>query len=429
MNEILLTYLVLAITSALAFLSYCIPRMQSNVFILICSWVLFALFYAAGTLFNQEQQMRALISTVGQIDFYALVVDGMLCYLLYAGCLHVDIDSFFEKMKIILTLAIGTTMCSFFVTAYAIHGLLELLGIHYPMVTCFLYAAIIAPTDPVAVLALLKNLDLSKLLYAKIASESLLNEGVGVVLFVSVLKFKDVVQIDRSMLFDMVGFFLYEGLGGFFLGLSLAFLMLRYALPDRAANEHLKVTNRDIFLLMALLNFCYLFARLLHVSPPLVAVGAGLYTSYTVQHMTQANRSAVYVFWDTIDEILNYVLFFIVGFQVVFVDISQHYLIAMSLAVLVNFLVRVVSVSLPLLSIRVGYRQNTTLYKILVIGGLKGGLSLALALSVPRDFPGFDLIFDMTYAVVAFTVIVQGLSIERYLKVLQSRRVEDTVVI
>ena len=227
----------------------------------------------------------------------------------------------------------------------------------------------------------------------------------------------------------MVGFFLYEGLGGFFLGLSLAFLMLRYALPDRAANEHLKVTNRDIFLLMALLNFCYLFARLLHVSPPLVAVGAGLYTSYTVQHMTQANRSAVYVFWDTIDEILNYVLFFIVGFQVVFVDISQHYLIAMSLAVLVNFLVRVVSVSLPLLSIRVGYRQNTTLYKILVIGGLKGGLSLALALSVPRDFPGFDLIFDMTYAVVAFTVIVQGLSIERYLKVLQSRRVEDTVVI
>ena len=87
MNEILLTYLVLAITSALAFLSYCIPRMQSNVFILICSWVLFALFYAAGTLFNQEQQMRALISSVGQIDFYALVVDGMLCYLLYAGCL------------------------------------------------------------------------------------------------------------------------------------------------------------------------------------------------------------------------------------------------------------------------------------------------------------------------------------------------------
>ena len=95
---------------------------------------------------------------------------------------------------------------------------------------------------------------------------------------------------------------------------------------------------------MVLLNFGYLFARLF-TSHLLVAVGVGLYTSYTVQHMTQANRSAVYVFWDTIDEILNYVLFFIVGFQVVFVDISQHYLIAMSLAVLVNFLVRVVSVS------------------------------------------------------------------------------------
>lgn len=429
MNVVLLTYLVLAITSSLAFLSYFIPRMQSNVFILVCSWILFACFYAVATLLNQQVQMQELIRVIRQVDFFALVVDGMLCYLLFAGCLHVDIESFFEKMKIILTLAIGTTLCSFFITALSIYGLFQLLGINYPLVTCFLYSAIIAPTDPVAVLALLKNLSLSKQLYAKVASESLLNDGVGVVLFVSVLKFRDVTSIDMTMLLDMIGFFLYEGLGGLIVGILLASVMLYFTQNESHNEEMPRVNNRDIFLLLALLNISYLMSRMLHVSPPLVAVGAGLYTSYVLQHIPATKRAVIFVFWDTIDEILNYVLFFIVGFQVVFVDVSPIYLIAMMLAVFVNFIVRIVSVTMPLLAIRVGYKQNTILYKILVVGGLKGGLSLALALSVPRDFPGFDLLFDMTYAVVAFTVIVQGLSIERYLKILQSRRVESQVVI
>ena len=177
--------------------------------------------------------------------------------------------------------------------------------------------------------------------------------------------------------------------------------------------------NQSIFLLLTLLNVGYICAKLLHFSPPLVAVGSGLYSSYIIQTLREDSKNVIYVFWDTIDEILNYSLFFIVGFQVIFLEPSSIYCLLMLFAVGVNFLVRFISVFIPLLSMKVVYSKNTTLYKTLVLGGLKGGLSLALALSIPRDFSNFDMIFDMTYAVVAFTVIVQGLSIERYLKLVK----------
>jgi len=429
MTVIMLIYMVIALTSTLAYISYCIPKMQSNVFILISSWVFFALCYLTATSLGQTEQLMAMFPVIHQIDYYSLVVDGMLCYLLFAGCLHVDISSFFENMKVILTLAIATTMFSFLLTAATIYAVFQWLGIDYPLVSCFLYAAVIAPTDPVAVLALLKSLDLSKMLYAKIASESLLNDGVGVVLFVSVLKFRHLTTLDGKMFLDMVLYFLWEGAGGLMVGCLLAVIFLRYSMQSGRSEDVGFASNKDVFLLLALLNTGYLVSQALHVSPPLVAVGSGLYTSYALQSLTDQQRSVLYVFWDTIDEILNYILFFIVGFQSLFVDLSSLHARAMVWAVMLNFLVRIVSVSLPLLSIRVGYKQNTTLYKVLVIGGLKGGLSLALALSIPRDFPGSELIFDMAYAVVAFTVIVQGLSIERYLKVIQSRKVHDEIVI
>lgn len=427
MHAITLTYLIVFITSSLAFLSYQIPKMQSNVFILLGSWVLFTCVYMGAFLFNYLDSLLALYALVAKIDFYSIVVDGMLCYLLFAGCLHIDIGCFFDKLWVIITLAICTTLCSFLFTAFLIYAVFQLMGVDYPLVTCFLYAAVIAPTDPVAVLALLKNLKLSKVLYAKIASESLLNDGVGVVLFLSVLRFQSVNGLDWQIIWHMFEFFFQEAVGGLLLGGLLAFVILRFTL--RCADSDDSADNQNIFLLLALLNLGFLLAKLLHVSPPLVAVGSGLYASYALQYLPDRKRAVVYVFWDTIDEILNYILFFIVGFQAIFVDTSSIYLSLMFCAIVVNFTVRLLAVCFPLLAIRVGYCQNTTLYKTLVIGGLKGGLSLALALSIPRDFPGFDAIFDMTYAVVAFTVIVQGLSIERYLKLLKSKSIKGDLVI
>ena len=162
---------------------------------------------------------------------------------------------------------------------------------------------------------------------------------------------------------------------------------------------------------------------------PLVSVGAGLYSSHVVQSLSAQSKHLIYVFWDTIDEIFNYCLFFVVGFQVIFVDPSATFFLMMLMAVVVNFIVRMLSVSAPLSAIRIGYAQNTTLYRTLVVGGLKGGLSLALALSIPRSYPGFDVIFDMTYAVVVFTVIVQGASIDRYLSVVNAKKTDCHLVL
>lgn len=419
MNPVTLTYLILFITSLLATVSYRIPKMQSNVFILLSSWALFMGLHLWSAMFGYQDWLFSTYAIFENVDFYSIVVDGMLCYLLFAGCLHVDISSFFDKMKIILTLAIVTTLCSFIFTATLIYGVFTYLDVGLPLITALVYAAVIAPTDPVAVLALLKNLDLSKALYTKVASESLLNDGVGVVMFLTVLKFREVTQFDMNAVYQSLEFFAKEGLGGLAVGAGLAYLALSY--PIKQIKAESKVSNQIIFLLLALLNSGFLCAKLLHVSPPLVAVGSGLWTSYVLQDLGEQHRSVVHVFWDTLDEIMNYVLFFIVGFQSMFVNISSIYIRLMFWAVIVNFVVRALAVCIPLLAIRVGYKNNATLYKTLVIGGLKGGLSLALALSIPRDFPGFDVIFDMTYAVVGFTIIVQGLSIERYLKLLKSR--------
>lgn len=418
-------HLFVALTSVLAYLSYAFKNIQSNVFVLLASWCIFIFLYIISVIFGPLEYISSLHQVFSSTDFYSLVIEGMLGYLLFAGCLHIDIYSFFKHLKVIATLAIVTTLLSFLLTAYLIHIAMYSVGYDHSLVSCFLYAAVIAPTDPVAVLALLKNLNLSKALYAKVASESLLNDGVGVVLFVSVLKFAHVSEVSVQIFTDMLVFFLYEGLLGLLFGLFFAYIVVKYS----SVRKDKKIGNQNIFLLLSLLNLGYIFAKLLHFSPPLVAVGSGLYCSYVIQSLEEDCKNVIFVFWDTIDEILNYSLFFIVGFQVIFVETNWTSFLLMFLAILVNFFVRVVSVSLPLLSLRVGYLQNTTLYKTLVLGGLKGGLSLALALSIPSTFSDFDMIFDMTYAVVAFTVIVQGLSIERYLKLVKSRTRADELVI
>ena len=300
------------------------------------------------------------------------------------------------------------------------------MGMDYPVVTAMLYAAIIAPTDPVAVLALLKNLKLSKQLYAKVASESLLNDGVGVVLFVSVLRFADVADISTSTLVHMLEFLLYEGVGAFFVGVLSAYCVFRSLEIKRSESV---VGSELVFLIFFLINLVYLLGKMLSMSPPLAAVGAGLYTSYWLQAQPERLRLSVCGFWDIVDELLNYLLFFIVGFQAIFIDLRWEFVLLMGLAVVLNFIVRVLSVCVPLFMLHVGWKENSTLYRVLVIGGLKGGLSLALVLSVPRDFPGYEALFDMTYAVVAFTIVVQGLSIERYLKLIRAKTTSDVLAI
>ena len=425
MSVMLIFNLFVAVTSLLGYVSYCLKSIQANVFVLLSSWLFFIFFYVL----NSSMGPFPLISEARELlvgaDFYSLVVDGMLGYILFAGCLHVDISSFIKYAKVIVTLSVVTTLISFFLTAYLIHFFMSVFSIPHNIVSCFLYAAVIAPTDPVAVLALLKNLKLPKELYTKIASESLLNDGVGVVLFVTVLNFANVSEFNTKVLGEIILFFMYEGVLGLLFGVIIAYIVLNVS----GFGSENKIGNQDIFLLLALLNFGYVLAKFLHMSPPLVAVGSGLYSSYLLQGLREGAKNLIHVFWDTIDEILNYSLFFIVGFQVIFINPSSTNFLLMFFAILVNFIVRLVSVCAPLLAIRIGYAQNTTLYKTLVIGGLKGGLSLALSLSIPRSFPGFDVVYDMTYAVVAFTVIIQGLSIERYLKLIKSKTTLDEVVL
>ncbi len=340
---------------------------------------------------------------LNSIDFDATVLHGMLSFLLFAGALHVNLFDLAEQKWVIAILATLGVLGATFLVGTGAFILFWLLGLDVPFLYCLLFGALIAPTDPIAVLGILKSAGAPKALEVKITGESLFNDGVAVVTFLvlSEIAFGG----DQVTVTGVLELFGKEALGGLVFGLAaggVAFLMLR-----RVDNYQV-----EVLITLAVASGSYAAAENLHISAPITVVVAGLLIgnqgrSGAMSALTQEHLDD---FWELVDEVLNAVLFVLIGLEVLVLTLNAEYLIAGLLAIPLALLSRAASTGLSIGYLRRFRSFSPGVVTILTWGGLRGGISVALALSLPEGETR-DLLVTVTYCVVVFSILVQGLTL------------------
>ncbi|MEL7544109.1 MAG: sodium:proton antiporter, partial [Pseudomonadota bacterium] len=351
-----------------------------------------------------------------RIDFHAALMEGFLSALLFAGAVHVDLSKIAARKWAIALMATLGVVVSTFIVGTGVWLLASLFGIPLPFIWALVFGALISPTDPVAVLAILKRVKVPPLLEAKISGESLFNDGVGVVVFAILLALATGAGTHGGEVAEPIGaaqilsLFLWEAIGGAVLGLVFgvtAFFMLR------AVDEHVL----EVLITLALVTVVYAVALQLHLSGPIAVVIAGLLIGNqgATYAMSDSSREHIFNFWELTDEILNSVLFLLIGLEVLVIGITMQSSALALLAIPLTLAGRFIAVSLPikLLSVRTTFTDGAI--RILTWGGLRGGISVALALSLPNNEYKAPIL-AATYAVVIFSIVVQGLTMERLVK-------------
>ena len=347
----------------------------------------------------------AVKTVVDDIDFPALLLHGVLGLLLFAGSLHLEIADIVSEKWLILALSTLGVLLSTAIVGFGFFVATQALGIAVPLLHCLLFGALISPTDPVAVLAVLKRVGVPKSLETRIAGESLFNDGTGVVIFVSLLELTAVPgPIDPT---STALLFATEVIGGTAFGLAaghLGFLMLR-----RVDNYAL-----EILITLALATGGYALAEALHVSAPIAVVLMGLIVGNRGRReaMSEQTRTRLFDFWEVLDDLLNLLLFGLIGLEMMTLSFSLLQSAAAAFGIVIVLVARALSVSGPLLlTRRLGSLRKPAIV-VMTWGGLRGGISIALSLSLP-PFDGRATVVATTYAIVIFSILVQALTLQR----------------
>jgi len=353
-------------------------------------------------------------TVINAVDFKDALMKGALSFLLFAGALHVDLADLAARKWSIATMATGGLLISTALVAFAMWWAFGALGIPVSFAYAVVFGALISPTDPVAVLGILKRVKVPPSLEAKIAGESLFNDGVGVVVFTIAVAIAtgDGAEAGPGA---AIGLFLAEAVGGAVLGLATGYIAF---VAMRSIDEH----NIEVVITLALVTGTYTLAGALHLSGPIAVVVAGLLIGNQGIRLAMSETTRVHVltFWTLIDEILNSLLFMLIGFEVLALSGTGATLAAAAIAVPVVLVARLVSVAVPIAAL--GQRRSFTPGAIptLTWGGLRGGISVALALSLPPA-PEREILLTVCYAVVIFSIVVQGLTMERLVRRVVSR--------
>ncbi len=358
---------------------------------------------------------------VAQLDFKTVLLDVMLSFLLFAGAMHTSFDQLKVQRYPILAFATFGVLVSTFVIGAVVYYLLPFMGFEPSFLLCLLFGALISPTDPIAVLGILKKAGAPKILETKIVGESLFNDGIGVVVFLTIFSMTFNETGQEVGLADVGHLLLMEVGGGLFLGLLLgyvAYIMLK------------AIDNYDVevMITLAIVMGGYLLASKLHFSGPLAMVVAGLIVGHdTLRSTTMSEITEMYVdkFWEMLDVFLNAILFVMIGLEMIAMEWQPIYVVIGIITIVIVLLSRYISLSLPILFFR--KRLNFVPYTGLIMtwGGLRGGISIALALAIPSGNPYRDLFVTITYVIVIFSILVQGLTVKGLVQRLQKRITEE----
>ncbi len=344
------------------------------------------------------------LALLAAVDFDEALMQGMLSFLLFAGALHVDLEELARHRWIIAALATGGVVFTTFAVGSLAWLVLSLLGLPLDYGYCLLFGALIAPTDPVAVLAIMRSAGVPKSLQTKVAGESLFNDGVAVVVFLVVAG--TVLSGEAPTAAGVAKLFALEAVGGVIYGLVIGWICYRMLLSVDSYQI-------EVLLTLALVMGGYALATRLHVSGPLAMVVAGLLIGNSGRRFAMSDRTREHLdgFWELLDEILNAVLFLLIGLEVLAVE-GRLAVLAAGLTMIPAVLAsRFVSVSLPVLVLRRFRDFSPGAVRVLTWGGLRGGISVALALSLPAG-EARDLLVSVAYVVVVFSIVVQGLTIK-----------------
>jgi CPA1 family monovalent cation:H+ antiporter len=398
--------IVVALVAAFGYLNHRFIRLPDAIGITAIGIVVSLVAVVAAS-FNPR--LAAAVETAAHFDFAGVLLHGVLGLLLFAGSAHIQIADLAREKWLIATLATLGVVVSTAIVGVAFWAATHLLGLGVPLLACLLFGALISPTDPVAVLAVLKRLGVPKSLEARIAGESLFNDGTGVVVFLTLLQIATapggVEPATTALLFvtEVVGGVVFGFAGG-----SLGVRMLR------RVDSH----PVEILITLALATGGYALAEALHVSAPIAVVVMGLIVGNRGRReaMSAVTERRLFDFWDVLDDLLNLLLFGLIGLVMMSLTISAVEAAAAVSAIVIVLGARLASVGVPIALVPRLRPQRKATITIMTWGGLRGGISIALALSLPAQVSGRATIVTTTYAVVIFSILVQALTLERVAK-------------
>jgi CPA1 family monovalent cation:H+ antiporter len=371
---------------------------------IVFTLAVFGISYFDDTLLNAEKYI------ISQIDFRTVLLDVMLSFLLFAGALHTNFEQLkVQRWPIFVFSTLGVLVSTFLVGTFMFY-ILQLFGLEVNFIYCLLFGSLISPTDPIAVLGILKQAGAPKNLETKIVGESLFNDGVGVVVFLTIFQLasSSTGEIDPFAILELFG---VEVIGGILLGLLIGWITYRLM---RSIDDY----DIEVIITLAAVMMGTVVAQKFHLSAPLAMVTAGLVVGNdTVRHSAMSNTTEIYVdkFWELLDILLNTLLFVLIGMEMLVISFEFNYVIAGLVAIPVVLACRYLSLLLPIkfFEKKLDFVPRTNL--VMTWGGLRGGISIALALGLTQDMHR-DLFLVITYVVVVFSIIGQGLTVGKLVK-------------
>ncbi len=401
--------ILLALAAVFGYVNHRFLKLPPTIGLMLIALVSSLGVIAADRLFPSLELAETSSSFIQQIEFSEVLMHGMLSFLLFSGALHINLSNLLEKKWTIGSLATVGVLMSTGIVGAGIYFLVQALSLPFeiPLLHCLIFGALISPTDPISVLGILKTTGASKSLQAKIAGESLFNDGVGVVVFVGLIAAAGLGRQEEIRGLGLLTFFLQEVAGGAVLGYVFGYIAYR-------ALKSINNYQLEVLITLALVMFVYALCFWVHASGPIAVVVAGLLIGNQGKKFAMSEKTADHIekFWELIDGIMNAVLFLLIGLEILALSFEARYLAVSLAAIPLVLLARWISVLFPVQILRRFHVFSPGAVTILTWGGLRGGISVALALSLPA-FAGRDLFLVCTYVIVLFSIVAQGLSIKK----------------
>ncbi len=409
--------LIIVLAAIFGYINFRFIKLPGTIGIMLISLVASLIVISLSAL-NQKFFIAA-STVISAIDFHTALMKVMLSFLLFAGAFHIDARKLKSERASIITFATMGVIISTFVVGSLTYGVIQLFGLSINYLYCLIFGALISPTDPIAAIGILKKAKIPESLEIKISGESLFNDGVGVVIFATLIEIAQV-GLSNTSGWGIGWLFIKKAGGGLIFGYILGYLGY---LALKSIDNYIVETMITLAIVMG----GYLLADRLHVSGPLAMVMAGIITGNKSmeQGVSDTTRDYLGKFWEMIDEVMNAILFLLIGFEMLIIPFNMTLLWLGCVAIIIVLLARFLAVIIPIMFLKYKTKPfERNAIPILTWGGLRGGISVALALSVPKYMYG-EVFVSITYIVVLFSILIQGLTIGKFAKRLAARDAEN----